>query len=305
MAKLFENLWVKVAAIILAILLWFHVATDKVYQNEITIPLSQVDLAGDLVLLEPPPDSVTVTVSATGKTLLRTDWKKRGARLAVNLSRAGKFKTEMSTGNLSLVKAEKVELIDVIAPREVFFSCDWKGEKEVPVKSRVVVLPDEGYAVDDNDSLVPGVVRITGPRSLMATIDHVETVKANLENVRNNFTKKIAVASPDVYGMSIEPDSVVVFVGVVPIRRKVLSDVPIKLINSPPKRLFDVAPRSTELTVAGKADAIDSLTPNLVSAIADYVLADGNGVIPVQVIVPPAISLLHKSVDSVRIAERQ
>ena len=58
MGKLLENLWVKIAALILAVLLWFHVATDKTYQNKITLPLKQVEITGDLALTEPPPDSV-------------------------------------------------------------------------------------------------------------------------------------------------------------------------------------------------------------------------------------------------------
>jgi len=68
---MFDNLWVKLAAVVLAVLLWFHVATEKVYQHQYALPLTQVDIDENLVLTEPYPDSITVLVSASGKVLLR------------------------------------------------------------------------------------------------------------------------------------------------------------------------------------------------------------------------------------------
>ena len=64
MPKLFENFWVKIAALVLAVLLWLHVATDKTYQMQLALPLTQVELSGDLTLTEPPPESVLVVVTA-------------------------------------------------------------------------------------------------------------------------------------------------------------------------------------------------------------------------------------------------
>ncbi|UCD95382.1 MAG: hypothetical protein JSU69_04865 [Candidatus Zixiibacteriota bacterium] len=305
MKKLFDNLWVKIAALVLAILLWFHVATDKVYQNEITLPLKKIDLAEDLALIEPPPDSITVKVSATGKSLLRTDWKKRGLRLVVDRNRAGRFTTDVNNANLSLVKAEKVVLLDVISPREITFSCDWKSEKEVPVISRIAVLPDEGYAASENDSIVPNTVKISGPKRAILSLEQVETEEIVLEGVRNSFSRKVALLAGGAYGLKLEPDSVIAYINVSPVRRKIISDVTIMLINAPGNKVFDIVPKTIELRVAGKAGGIDSLSAERVSAIADYILADAAGVIPVQVILPPSISLLFKSVDSVRLIEQR
>jgi YbbR domain-containing protein len=305
MTRLVENLWVKIAAILLAVLLWFHVVTDKTYENKIHLPLMQVDLPPELVLAEPPTDSILVTVSATGKMLLRTNWKKRGMRLIVNRSYPGKFRVDITPENLSLVKAETVHLIDVISPREIMLACDVKLEKTVPVKSRITVMPDEGYAVGDDDSTVPGTVTVVGPRTQMTAVRYIQTEEKVLEGVRNDFTIKLALDYPEVYGLIIEPDSVVAHISTVPIKRRVFPDIAISLINPPRGRRYEIAPGLIELEVAGKAEAIDSLTPSRISALADYILADSNGMAPVHVVVPPAISLLYKSIDSVRIIEKQ
>jgi len=301
MPKLFENLWVKIAALLLAILLWFHVATDKIYQNTLSLPLVTIEIPEELVLTERPPDSITVIVSAKGKTLLRTDWKKNGLKLVANRSRPGKFIAEISPDVLSLVKAEKVDLIDVVTPREITLTCDRKTRKEVMVLSQLAALPDEGYAIDDKDSIAPATVEITGPMSLMTSISHIKTEKLVVEGIRNSFSKTIALVPPDAYGFSIAPDSVDVFVKVVPVKRKAFSDITIDLINAPSREILTLLPDKIEIKVSGKAEAIDTLTENQISAIADYVLIDSQFSIPVQVILPPSITLLQKSVDSVKV----
>jgi YbbR domain-containing protein len=305
MPKLFENLWVKIAALLLAILLWFHVATEKVYQNEINLPLTLIDLADDLVLVEPPPESVSVLVSAVGKRLLRTDWKKKGVKLVVTGSRAAKFKTEVSTSNLSLVKADKVDLIEVLAPREVVLKCEIRTEKVVPIRSRVVVLPDEGYAADDNDSIVPASAVVSGPRNPVSRLRFIDTEEKVVEGVRNDFSMRVALSLPDTYGMTVDPDSVVSYVRVTPVKRRVFENINIGLINSPHGTNYDILPSSLALRVAGKSGDIDSLSADLISVIADYILTDSNGFIPVQIAVPPSISVLYQSVDSVKLITRK
>ena len=63
MLKLFQNIWLKIIALGLGLLLWFHVATEKIYIYEITLPLKEIVLKDDFTLSNDPPESLTVTVS--------------------------------------------------------------------------------------------------------------------------------------------------------------------------------------------------------------------------------------------------
>jgi len=303
MTGIFENLWVKLASVVLAILLWFHVATDKVYQHTLTMQLNQVDISGDLVLLEPPPDSIRVSVSARGKTLLRTDWKKRGLKLSVGRGFVGRFKVDLSTSNLSLNGTDNVELVDIIQPRDIYLTCDTKLEKDVPVRSMVVVMPDEGYAASENDSIVPSTVTVIGPKRYMNEIEYVATQKSVLEGVRNDFSKKVAIKYPDYYGISIKPDSVEAYIVVLPVKRRSFAEIPIHLVNAPPARELEINPTAVDIRVSGVVNLMDSLKIGQISAIADYFLANDSGWIPVNIVIPPSISLLQKSVDSVKVIE--
>lgn len=303
MPKLFENLWVKIAAILLAILLWFHVATEKTYQMEISLPLAHIDLSEELVIAEPPPDSIKVLVSASGKTLLRSDWKQSGLRLVVSGSRAAKFRTDVSPANLSLVKADKVDLQEVILPREIILTCERKMQKTVPIISKLTVYPDDGYLIDENESIFPREVTLIGPRGRLKFIDSIETISKTIEGVRNNFSSRIALKRPDIFGLVMEPDTAVAYFNVTPIKRKEFNNIAIKLINIPHGKNYNISPNTIDLQVAGKTETIDSISSELFSAIADFVLADSDGFIPVQIVLPPSVLLLHNSADSVLIKE--
>jgi len=301
MAKLFENLWVKISAILLAILLWFHVATEKTFQVEISLPLAQIEISDDLVIAEPPPDSVRVLISASGKTLLRSSWKRSGVRLVVSGSRASKFVTELSPVNLSLVKGDKLNLMEVIQPREIVLTCERKMRKTVPIVSKLVVRPDDGYLISEKEAIFPKEVTLTGPWGRLKDIDSIETMSRTIESVRDDFSSRIALVRPDIYGLVMEPDTVVAYFNVTPVKRREFKNIAVRLINIPRGSNYDFVPQSVDLRVAGKNETIDSLSEELFSAIADYAIADSSDKTPLQIVAPPLVTILYQSADSVKI----
>jgi YbbR domain-containing protein len=301
MPKLFENLWVKLAALILAILLWFHVATNKTYQDKITLPVTQVDISDKLVLTEPPPDSITVMVSATGKKLLRTDWKRSGLRLMVNRNTPGRFRMEITPDKLTLAQTEKVDLVEVLSPREWDIECDKKLEKKVTVRSKVVIHPDEGFAVRGIDSILPSTVTISGPASLINALSSVETSQETLEGVRNDLKLSAPIKNPGIYGLTVSPDSVEVNVKIVPIKSRLFSRLPIKLVNASHEGSIRIFPTEIELRIGGEPESIDTIASKRIFVMADMLDAKPNDYIPIKIVLPNAFSLLYKSADSVKI----
>jgi hypothetical protein len=69
-----KNLSLKLTALGLAVLLWFHVATDKVYEYPVALALTPAPLPAQFALATPMPDHVRLLVSGTGKELLRFLW---------------------------------------------------------------------------------------------------------------------------------------------------------------------------------------------------------------------------------------
>lgn len=304
MTRVFENLWVKIAALGLAFLLWLHVATEKTYQMELTLPLTQVELSGDLTLSEAPPESILVVVAAEGKSLLAADWKKSGLRLVISQSRPGRFKGKLSTENVGLVQGQRVSLVDILAPREYNFNCDHVESLSVPVVNRFVTLPGEGFAIGKIDSLVPSEVTIFGPRMAVRGIDSVETELDSLEGVRNDFSMQVAVVNPSAYGVKVRPDTVSLFVNVIPVKTITLVNVAITVQNPPGNAEFGFYPRTVDLRLRGRPDLVDTLKAESITAVADYNRANAAGYTTLQISLPETVQILARTVDSVQIISR-
>jgi YbbR domain-containing protein len=305
MPKLFENLWVKIAALILAILLWFHVVTNKIYQQEMTLPLTYIDVPGKLVLADAPPDSITVQISATGKRLLRSDWKRSGLRLLVNRSHSGQFKLELSKENLSLVKSEKTELLEVVSPREIELTFDKRAEKRVPIISRVYFFPMYCFAAIGNDSIDPAYVTVSGPESKISELRHIETMEKTIEGIKDNITTKLTVKNPNIYGLIIRPDTVSIFTQVIPVKVRTFSNLPIQLINAPSNEDYRIYPSQVELRLAGSSGVIENLKVSQIIVYVDYARVDSSGKIPIETKTPSSISVVSRSIDSVKLIKEE
>lgn len=303
MPKLFENLWAKLAALMLAFLLWFHVATEKTYQYETSLQLTQIALADEIALSGPPPEEFKIIVSASGKRLLRNDWKEAGLRLVIDRSRPGRANINFDKDNLSLVKADYIELINIISPRDADLEFDRKIQKEVPVKSAVSIIPDQGFIKSKTDSLDPGFVTITGPRRLLNTIDSIETKTEYVEGIRNNLSMRVPLAYPDVYSLEIDPDTISYIVDVTPIKTKAISDIKIQLMNKPTRSnsVISIQPELLEIRVGGIPNIIDSLQMNQFSATVHYGQFDSLGYAPIKITMPKSLSIISQSSDSVKL----
>jgi hypothetical protein len=69
--KIFANFGWKVVAILLALLLWFHVATEKTYEKHFSASIQPIGLSRDLEIERIEPRHAQVSIIASGKQLLR------------------------------------------------------------------------------------------------------------------------------------------------------------------------------------------------------------------------------------------
>src|SRR4030065_1014472 len=69
--KIFANFGWKLVAILLALVLWFHVATEKTYEKSYQARIQPVGLNRSLQIEQIDPRAAQVSVIATGKQLLQ------------------------------------------------------------------------------------------------------------------------------------------------------------------------------------------------------------------------------------------
>ena len=302
MIKPLENLWLKGLAIILGVLVWFHVATDKTYNHELYLPLIQVDLADNLTLTNNPPDSFLVSVSAKGKQLLRKKWRSDGIRINAQALTVGEHSMNLSTNNTFIgTIADNVTLEEIILPAQINLFVDSLGQTTVPVTTDIDAEPDEGFAIGFPIKVEPSEVTLRGARTQLRRFGTILTEKTKLSGLRNDVTMRLALAKPPTFGVSLTPDSVTVTLTVVPVKTLVFKLIPILIYNSPPDLIVTTEPRYVTIELTGPPEYIDILEPSAITASVDFRQADEYGEVPLSVDYPLNFSLKNASCTTVKL----
>lgn len=303
MFRFLGNIWIKLIALALGLLLWIHVATEKIYNYEITLPLAEIVLKEQTALAEIPPDSVTVVVSATGKQLLREQWREQGLRVNASQFAPGRYDLVMTPDNTSLVNAENTTLEEIVLPSSLNLLIDVLQQKSVPVMPGLNAGADEGFTVRQLGAPEPSQVRISGPRSLLRGITSIATESKELTNLRTSRTVALKIDLPERYGLTVYPDSVMVSLEVVPVKTLVLESVPIVIYNNPHSDVI-IDPSVLQIELTGPPDEVDRMRPQDIVASIDFnsLDADGNGTIKLDC--PASFQIKRTSVKTARLIIR-
>jgi hypothetical protein len=118
--KLFSNLGWKIVAILLALVLWFHVATEKVYEKTFPVKVQAVGLRPNLAVNDISPASTDISVVATGKQLLQL-MLSQGVVATIDLSfasRPGQYEYTIKPINLQDIDASSFRSVAFIGPTQ-------------------------------------------------------------------------------------------------------------------------------------------------------------------------------------------
>jgi YbbR domain-containing protein len=305
MAKLLEHFWLKIIAILLGLLLWFHVATEKIYTYQLDLPITEIILDENLTLANNPPVEVMVTVSATGKQLMRKKWRDRGLKIIANHLKIGTHQLFLNTSN-TVISSPITDLTieEINSPSSMDLEVDRIAEKEVKVSADIISEADDGFAVSSLKNIIPPKVTITGPRSVINNIDEVLTEHKELSGLRNNLDITLSLVKPDVYGIIVSPDTVSFALEIVPVKTRQFENVPIAVTNVPPTSNIDLEPAFVNVEITGPPAEIDLLNINALIITCDFREKDEDGRVAIKIDCPPLYKVKNVSADTVTIKIR-
>jgi len=299
MIQLVNNHWLKIVALMIGFLIWLHVATEKTYTFEMSLPVNQTILRGNLVLASALPDSLLISVSGTGKQLLRRSWRQSGIRINAGQFGRGHYRLDLSRSNISLTVPQSVILEDVISPVQLQLEIDTTSTADVPVLVNINVTADEGFAIVPTMKTDPATILVIGPRSKMSEIKEIITGSILLSGLRNNVEVTLPLVLPDIYGFTIIPESVKVTINVVPVRTRVFENLPVIIFNLPPSQTATPDPATVRVELSGPPEEVSKLNSNAITASVDFREIDSAGVGLLRVDCPSHISVKKTSTNTV------
>ncbi|MFH1008091.1 MAG: CdaR family protein [Candidatus Latescibacterota bacterium] len=297
MQGFFGDHWgAKIAALVLAILLWLHVLTDDPYEEPLTVPLRPERIEGvpdGLVIANPVKSEVTVRFRGTGKQLTRLRYSKVNMVLRVTGSQVGKESYLLSASDVRIPPGLEVEAVEVVSPLAIEIDLDHLLKRKLPVEADVAVKIAPGYTKVGPILFEPDSVWVIGPRRFVEDVHSVRLNPLKLSQVDADVLSLVRVIPPPGENVVCTPEEVRVFSDIQAINEQWIEDVPIQLTHAP--RGAKVVPPTVDVKVRGGIDQLMSLQTDDIRAYMGYsALAPEEEQPPQPVfILPPGIVLME------------
>ena len=295
------NIVIKLIALILAVFLWFNVITQKQYEYELTLKVTDVELPASLGAVTPFPDSLTIQVMAEGKKLLRSDWKEAGLRIKAGRMKRGVNHLELNLETVALVRPEEINLLHIPGTEPITVHLDRLDSVLIPIASRMAVVPNDGYMIiSGQESIDPPSIMVFGPELLLKSIDSIRTEQKIIDDIKETVTRTLTLKTPGDKEVWLNQDSATVEVPVDKITRKQFENIPI-LANSTRGHRVIVDPDRLKIDIQGPASLIDSLSEDLIKVSITAPPGVTDGYFTPVIVLPRNCSTISITPDSVRL----
>jgi YbbR domain-containing protein len=297
------NLIIKLLAVVLAVLLWFNVITEKQYEYQLTLPITDYELPSNLAPVTALPESLSIKVLAEGKELLRSDWKQAGLRVKATRLVRGLNTIEFNLETVSLVRPDNITVLDIPVTMPATVRIDRVDSTLVPVASRLTVVPNSNYmVVTGSQRIAPPNVWVIGPLQTLGHIDSVLTRQKILDGAKEPVRAQLELEVPQFASVRLAQDSVMVWVAVDKIRERVFDNVPVEVRPDGIIRRPVIDPGQVTVTIRGPAAVVDTLSASDIDIFVAPAKGDTAQDLRPQLHLPDNITAVQITPDTIRVS---
>ena len=192
---LFDNLGLKLTALLLALLVYLNVYTDRPATLRMTFPVEFTDLPDSLSLSGPVPAMVEAELRGTGKQMITL--RVREPRLQLSLGGVGPGLYQRTLTASDLPVPEGITVTQLVGPPMIEATVEARAERVLPAAVHAQGHLANGVRWDGTVSLDPPKVLVSGPMSVLARLDSARLAPLDLTGHRDSMETELAGALPE------------------------------------------------------------------------------------------------------------
>lgn len=260
-----NNIPLKIGSVIIAMLLWFHVVTERVVYETVEAPFRFQNLPKNLVIVEASSNGVTFQIKTKIKQLILLNLFGHPF-VKVDLSNAvrGKNKIKLSKDWIFLPSWRPLDITGLVSPKQLMIQTEKKDAKKVLVRVALKGKPREESYVKEI-TVEPDSIIIIGGKKRLRKIREIFTDTVDVSRKDKGFTIDSPLIMPE-GGFSSQTDRVKVNIQFERYATKVLSGVRIILKGD---ENCEVYPATIDVTVRGPENLLSSLGASDIKAYID------------------------------------
>jgi hypothetical protein len=191
---LFDNLGLKLVALLIAVLIYLNAYTDRPATMMVAFPVQVTDLPDSLTLTGAAPSPIHAELHGTGKQLIRLRVTEPAVKISLAGVAAGRFTRAIMPADLPLPEGVEVGVDRVVSPRTLELDIDQRATREIPVVGRLIGSPAADAMLSGPIAVNPPTLRVIGPRGVVAELDSLRLVPVSIAGRRDTLT---SVTLPD------------------------------------------------------------------------------------------------------------
>ncbi|MFQ6676854.1 MAG: YbbR-like domain-containing protein [Fidelibacterota bacterium] len=270
----------RLQAIGLALLLWVFVVSENDYTLVMDMPIKARNLSAQKAHKKEVPEYAQVRLKGPGRVLFKTLLVKKflsDFKLVIDLDRISEEYDfylneyyERYPQKVVLPPSYDLEYIEVVYPDSIHISLDEYMVKTVPVKSLVVISASPGYTLVGSQTIQPDLIEVAGPREVVEKMTYVETKKDTFLNQEIDLNTSLYIDKRTQPLLEYSHNTIILKQIIQPISERIVSEIPVKVVNALPNLRLFVNPTTVSLTIVGGVDYIASVNPKDIIVNLDF-----------------------------------
>ncbi|MBU0529184.1 hypothetical protein KKF86_05450, partial [bacterium] len=163
----------------------------------------------------------------------------------------------------------EIRYIEVDSPREIKISLDDYLVRTVPIVSKIIFVPTPGFVVVGDTTFDPAEIAIAGPKDIIENIKSINTVVDTITDVNIDISQNFNFELP-YQQVQLSHPNVLLSLDVQALSERIISEVPVSVINVPLGYRVFVSPHTVSLTIVGGIDLIRNFTPEDIQLTIDF-----------------------------------
>ncbi|MFQ5678512.1 MAG: YbbR-like domain-containing protein [Gemmatimonadota bacterium] len=213
-AVLRDNWPFKVAALVLAVLIWFNVSANQDRTEQEVVSRLEFDVQDENWVAVQVPREVRVTFRGRLGDILNLPVNRPLIRRTLEEVADSVVRVELDPSMVQYDRRLSVQPV-AVRPSGVELHFERVTTRRVPVAPRIGASAAPGYTVLGRPAVQPESVTVRGGRHEIEAIPRVETERISLEKLSQSTTREVALVPPaEASGVSLDPERTLVTVRV-------------------------------------------------------------------------------------------
>jgi hypothetical protein len=266
-----QSLGMRLGAVGLALLLWVFVVSDNEYSMIIDMPIEARNLSAQKAHKKEVPEYAQVRLKGPGRALFKTLLLKNfisNFKLVIDLDRISEEYDfylneyyERYPQKVVIPPTYDLEYIEVVYPDSIHISLDEYMVKKLPVRAPLNINPAPGYTLVGEINIYPASIEAAGPREVIQDMKYVSTIKDTFLSQDFDVDVNLKVDKQNRSLVEYSQTTISIHQDIQSVSERIISEIPVKVINVLPNLRLFVNPTTVALTVIGGVDRIAAVNP--------------------------------------------